>query len=245
MKYLLVIANYKDQRQEIFDKHYSPRNKEFCQKYGYEYIVSSGIDMFRNNPTWWKFTVPKKLIDDGTIKEGDELLHLDADMIIHKMDLDYPCAKSFTYAIDNGNSHCMGNYKIKINDWSYRLMENILDETLWNECKDTELWTLWREQAAWYTLSGVPRHSWVDFRNLPHNGWHNTIDPFYIPKIKYSLGELYQNVEVLGPEWNTTLLTEDKETIPTGLMQYNIARSIKKNCIIRHFSAGQMWRLDY
>jgi hypothetical protein len=244
-KFLLVIANYKDQRQEIFDKYYSPRNKEYCQKYGYEYIESKGIEMFRSNPTWWKFTIPLKLIKDGVIKEGDQLLHMDADMIVHNLNYEYPCAKSFTYAIDNGNSHCMGNYSMKINDFTLNMMDDILNDDLWNQCKDTELWTLWREQAAWYTLAGIPRHSWIDFRIMPHHGWHQTEDPFFNARIKYSLKYLYDNVEILGPEWNTTLLVEDKSSIPDGLMTYNISKSRRSNCIIRHFSAGQQWRLDY
>lgn len=245
MKHFLVIANYSDQRQEIFDKVYSPRNKEYCQKYGYNYIVSKGIDLFRNNPTWWKFTVPLDFIKQGVIKEGDSLIHFDADMIYHDISKEYPCSKSFTYAIDNGNSHCMGNYSMIINEFSLTMMNNILDENLWQSCKDTELWTLWREQAAWYTLSGIPRHSWIDFRMMPHRGWHQTQDEFFKSKIKYSLSELYNNVDILGPEWNSTILIEDRNSIPEGIMQYNIAKSQRKNCIIRHFAAGQGWRTDY
>jgi hypothetical protein len=56
-KFLLVIADYKDQRQEIFDKYYSPRNKDYCHKHGYEYIESKGIIDFRSNPAWSKFLV--------------------------------------------------------------------------------------------------------------------------------------------------------------------------------------------
>jgi len=242
---MLVVANYKDQRQEIFDNYYSPRNKEYCQRHGYEYIVSSGIEIFRNNPTWWKFTVPLHLIQTGIVKENDIILHLDADMIIKDTSIEYPHSKNFTYAIDNGNSHCMGNYSMRITEWTNDMILSILDEKLWNECKDTELWQLWREQAAWYTLSGVPRHSWVDFRILPHRGWHQTQDEFFKNKIKYSLDDLYNNVEILGPEWNSTILSEDRNSIPDGIFQYNIARSKKDNCIIRHFAAGQQWRLDY
>jgi hypothetical protein len=244
-KFLLVVANYKDQRQEIFEKYYSPRNKEFCQKHGYEYIVSKGIEIFRSNPTWWKFTVPLDLIDRGIVNQGDVILHLDADMIIKNTDLEYPHQKNFTYCIDNGNSHCMGNYSIRVTEWTRNMFKNILDEKLWNDCKDTELWQLWREQAAWYTLAGVPRHSWIDYRIMPHKGWHQTQDEFFKNKVKYSLHELYNNVEVLGPEWNSTILSEDKDTIPDGIFQYNIARSKRDNCIIRHFAAGQAWRLDY
>lgn len=243
-KFLLVVANYKDQRQEIFDKIYSERNKEYCYKHGYEYVVSPGIEIFRSNPTWWKFTVPQKLINDGVVKDGDTILHLDADMIYHDINIEYPHVKPFTYAIDNGNSHCMGNYTLRVCDWSRKLIENILDESLWNTHKDSDLWKLWREQAAWYTLAGIPRHSWVDFRILPHKGWHQTDDQTR-QQFKYSLKELYENVDVLGPEWNSTILSEDRDSIPEEIFQYYISKSSRKNCIIRHFAAGQAWRTDY
>ena len=32
--------------------------------------------------------------------------HIDADMSIHRLDLEYPSHKSFTYCIDSGNTHC-------------------------------------------------------------------------------------------------------------------------------------------
>ena len=239
------MANYGDERQEIFEKYYSPRNKEYCQKYGYEYIVSSGVREFRSNFSWSKFLVISQLIKNETIKEGDKILHLDADMTFHKLDCEYPCAKSFAYSIDNGNTHCMGNFSMTINDFSLQLIADILDEKLWNECKDTEIWKLWYEQAAWYTLCGIPRHSWVDYRIIPHRGWHQTQDLFFQNKIKYSLNTLYNNVEILGPEWNTTLIKEDSDSIPEGLMTYNISKSLRKNCIIRHFAGGQKWRVDY
>jgi hypothetical protein len=33
-KYLLVIARYKDQRQDFFEKLISPLNKKYCEKWG-------------------------------------------------------------------------------------------------------------------------------------------------------------------------------------------------------------------
>jgi hypothetical protein len=85
-KILFVIANYKNTRQQFFEEHFSPRNKKFADIHGYEYIVSSGGNIFRGNPTWWKFTLVKEMLDNGTLQEGDELLHLDADMRIDKFD---------------------------------------------------------------------------------------------------------------------------------------------------------------
>jgi hypothetical protein len=71
------------------------------------------------------------MLNDGTLQDGDELLHMDADMRIDKFDEDYPCDKSFSVAIDNGNSFCMGSYKLKVNSWTRSLVDNILDESLW------------------------------------------------------------------------------------------------------------------
>jgi hypothetical protein len=244
-KILLVIANYSDGRQNLFETHYSPRNKIFAEKFNYEYVVSKGIEMFRENPTWWKFTLVKKMIQDGTLKDGDKILHLDADMIFHNLDNDYPNEKSFTYAICNGNTHCMGNYSMTINDWSKKVIDDILNEDLWNTCRNTELWKMWREQAAWYTLSGVPRHSWDSFYSMNNYGWHTSQDDLLKTKIKYSLDELHKNVTVLPPKWNTTMVEEDSDTIPGEVMKYNIIKTKKSETIIRHFAAGQSWRLDY
>jgi hypothetical protein len=238
-KILFVIANYKDTRQQFFEEHFSPRNKKFANIHGYEYIVSSGGTIFRKNPTWWKFTLVKEMLDNGTLQEGDELLHLDADMRIDKFDNDYPCDKSFSICIDNGNTFCMGSYKLKVNKWTIQLIESILDDSLWNKCNNEPHWQAFREQAAFYTLCGIVPHSWVPFLNLPNYGWHQN----KTENTKYTLDELHNNVQVLGPEWNTTLLAEDYQEIGPALMQYNITRSKKEDTIIRHFAGGQEWKV--
>jgi hypothetical protein len=238
-KILFVIANYKDQRQQFFEEHFSPRNKKFADIHGYEYVVSSGGPLVRNNPTWWKFTLVKEMIDSGLLQHGDELLHLDADMRIDKFEKDYPCDKSFSICIDNGNTFCMGSYKLKINDWSINLINNILDEKLWQKKKDDPHWQAFREQAAFYILCGIVPHSWIPFLELPDYGWHQNKSE----DTKYSVDELYKNVQVLGPEWNTTLLAEEYAEIGPALMQYNITKSKKEDTIIRHFAGGQQWRI--
>lgn len=237
-KILFVIANYKDYRQQFFEKHFSPLNKKFADIHGYEYIVSPGGSIFRNNPTWWKFTLVKDMIDSGILQEGDELLHLDADMRIDKFDQDYPCDKSFSICIDNGNTFCMGSYKLKVNEWSKKLIDNILDEKLWQKKKNDPHWLSFREQAAFYTLCGIVPHSWVSFLALPNYGWHQNKTEDTI----YSLEDLHKNIQVLGPEWNTTLLSEEFIEIGPALMQYNITHSKKEDTKIRHFAGGQQWK---
>lgn len=231
-KFLLVIANYKDHRQNIFDNQISPRNKEFAQQHGYEYIVSKGGDIVRGNPTWWKFTIPAQMYNQGVLRDGDTLLHLDADMVFHKLDRDYPCDKSFSYSIDNGNTHCMGNYSLKINQWSKKMINYILSEELFLKMKTDHHWLGFREQAAWYTLSGVCHHSWVPFLDMPNYGWHSK----FTDETRYSVRELQEHVQVLGPEWNTTLIDPGN--------RYYIQPSDPKDTIIRHFAGGQPWKVE-
>ena len=113
-KYLLVIADYQSPKKEIFAEQISPRNKEWAEQHGYEYIVVTGEEPIRNSVHWRCFTVPAKMVNDGTLKEGDTLVNFDADMVVSKMEHDYPNDKTFAYSIDNGNTHCMGNYSLKV-----------------------------------------------------------------------------------------------------------------------------------
>jgi len=123
-KYLLVIARYKDHRQDFFEKFMSPRNKEYCERWGFEYIeIKNDVDLkvHRGNPTWWKFTLIQEMIDSGKLLDGDIITHLDADMAIVDLEKEYVTKKDFSYAIDSGNTHCMGNLSIRIGDWSKRV----------------------------------------------------------------------------------------------------------------------------
>ena len=44
-KYLMVIARYKDWRQEFFETHMSPKNKEYCELHNFEYIeIKNDVD---------------------------------------------------------------------------------------------------------------------------------------------------------------------------------------------------------
>ena len=75
-KYFLVIARYKDEKQEIFDNHISPINQKYCDKHGFEYVVIGNdepLELVRDNPTWWKFTVVQDWINKGQFGEGTML----------------------------------------------------------------------------------------------------------------------------------------------------------------------------
>ena len=243
----MVIANYPDHRQDFFKTHFSPRNKEYCKIHGYEYLEYLGsYKPFRDHPTWWKFTIVRDLINDGTLKEGDTLTHIDADMSIHRLDLEYPAHKSFTYCIDSGNTHCMGNYSIKVNEWSRNMFDLLLDDNRYENLKDKitvheyfghrdSFWSVFREQASWYSLAGIKRHSNIPFYNLAHYGWHSDKDEWTV----YSLEELYEHVEVLPTCWNVTEMPGESGCT------FNINPVERKDVIIRHFAGGQPWRDDY
>jgi len=87
-KILFCVAEYKDHRQDIFDNHYSPKNQQYADKWGYEYRVYKKQPEFRGNPTWWKFTLLQEMIK-GELSEGDVVVNLDADMVIVDGSEDY------------------------------------------------------------------------------------------------------------------------------------------------------------
>jgi hypothetical protein len=249
MKILLVIANYKDNRQKIFDEGISLINQEYCRVHGFNYIVSSGIETGRESPIWQKFFYVKKLLNENALKDGDKITVLDADMVFAKIsyvspdkNFSYETGKSFSYAIDNGNTHCMGNYTMTINEWSRRMVDLVIDEERFQKYKSTEIWQRWAEQASWYSLCGIKEHSWIPFLNLPNYGWHSnkTDDTLF------SIEELEEHIEIRPPEWNTTLLEEEADDPVSQMLQkYNIIRTKKENTIIRHFGGGQPWREEY
>ncbi|NBO99150.1 MAG: hypothetical protein EBU90_03350 [Proteobacteria bacterium] len=246
-KYLFVIARYNDVRQNWFDEKISPRNREYCERHGFKYIEVRGehqVESFRNNPTWWKFTIVRDAIRANKIVDGDIVTHLDADMYIVKPECEYRTNKSFSYSIDNGNTHCMGNYTIQVNEWSRALLDNILSEERYQKLKDVEslhiafneyssFWSHFREQASWYSLAGIKRHSWEPFLKMPNFGFHSdkTKDTLY------TLEELHKHVEVRPASWN---VTHDYESTD----RFNINKVEDKDVIIRHFAGGQYWDVE-
>lgn len=248
-KYLLVIARYNDWRQQFFETYFSPRNKEYCDKWGFEYIEiknDTSLELFRGNPTWWKFIILRDMINSCTINDGDIFTHLDADMAIVDINKEYITNKSFSYSIDSGNSHCMGNYSIKINEWSKNMINLILDDERYIKLNNvvtkheafghyTSFWHEFREQASWYSLAGIKRHSWEPFWNLPNLGWHSSVDDNTV----YSIEELEKNVEILPTEWNVTEMNGETDGM------FNINKTNPDDVIIRHFSGGQPWRKEW
>jgi hypothetical protein len=247
-KILLVFADYPEEKQKFFDTYMSPRNQEYAYKHGFEYLeLKENLYKYRGNYTWLKFTILEQMIDDGYVSDGDIVTHLDADMAIVKTDMLYAPedGKTFCYSIDSGNTHCMGSYSVRINDWSRNLVKNILSEDRFKHYIDKiyphpvvnnyNFWGWFREQASWYSLAGIVPHSNEPFWNLPNYGWHSEKDEYTL----YSLNELYENVQLLSTEWNVTEMPGE------SYCQYNINKIDSENVIIRHFAGGQPWRKEW
>ena len=245
-KVLLVFGSYADHRQQFFDKYMSPRNQEYADKHGFEYLeIKENLYKYRGNYTWLKFTIIEQMMDDGYVTDGDIVTHLDADMCIANIQIPYETNKSFSYAIDSGNTHCMGNYSVRVNEWSRQMIKNILSDERYEYFKDKiyhhplvpnyNFWGWFREQASWYSLAGIVPHSEESFWNLPNNGWHSDNTDMTL----YSLDELNEHVEILPTEWNVTEMEGESSC------QYLINKVNREDVIIRHFSGGQKWRVEW
>ena len=237
-KILLQIANYQDYRQDYFLK-FQEKTKNFALRHNYVYH-SFNTKIGDRNYSWQKIVRANQLLQDKYINDDDIIFCLDADACIFDISDDFPCTNNFNYSIDNGNTHCMGIWYMRINDWTRKLLENFLDQNLYDKYKNTELWQTWSEQGCWYTLTGLPRHSWISYKNLENYGWNSVINDDMI----YNIQQLNDNVCILDTKWNTTILEEDYNTIDSNIQQYNIVKTKKEDTKIRHFG-GQKWRLDY
>lgn len=244
MKYLFVMANYPDWRQDFFDEYISPHNKAYCKKWGYKYLEVNNAEPFRGNHTWNKFKIPLDMFENHKFDMGDTLTHIDADMAI-SMDHDLSFDKNFTYGIDSCNTHCMGFYSIKINAWTHHLLCSILSSYRYEALKDkksvgsmneySSFWEIFREQASWYSLAGIKRHSWTPFFDLPNFGFHSSKNEWTY----YNLDELKKNVRVLPVEYNVTHIPEEDGDDKFYMNPCN------KTPIIRHFAGGRKWRKEY
>lgn len=245
-KYLLVLSNYTDYRKEFFEKYISVRNKEYCKIHNYEYIEINNFEKIRDKYGWVKPFKINELIETFFLKENDKLLCLDADILIVKPELEFPVNKSFTYSIDTGNTHCMGAYSITINEWTKRLFKNIISEERYNKLKDKQtiherfknyssFWDIFYDQASWYSLAGIKRHSDIPFKDLKDFGWHSDKNEDTV----YSLEELYENIEILNSNWNVT------EFVPETGGTFYINKVKKEDVILRHFAGGQKWREEW
>lgn len=248
-KYLIVLASYNDWRQEFFEKYTRPNNKNYCFKNNFEYMEFNKDNIktvFRDSMVWTKFHNINQLILNKYFKYGDIITQIDADMAITDHNASIQTSKSFAYAIDSCNTHCLGMYTISLNDWSYELIQNILSEdrykrlnnklTIGSMGEQSSFWQIFTEQASWYSLAGIQRHSWIPFILMKNWGWHSDKNEDTI----YNLSDLYLNVEILPTCFNVTHIPEED-----GNDKFYMIPTQKQETIIRHFAGGRIWRKEY
>jgi hypothetical protein len=219
----------------------SPRNAEYAKKHGFEYIEMLKLPrepngrFFRDNPTWLKFKIVKDWIDAGELKDGDIVSHIDANICVADISKPFQTSKSFGYAIDSCNTHCMGAYTITVNEWSRNMLKTMLSDSLYEKCKSEDHWKTFREQAAWYTMCGISPHSWVPFTALDDYGFHGQKSP----NLQYSIEELCENVEIFPTEWNVTHVAGE------GFNDHFMVPTHRKDTVFRHFAGGGLWDEAY
>ena len=246
-KYLLVISIYPDERQRKFETQHSPRNVSYCNHHEFTYIEIKELNDIpvicrQRAIVWYRFFYIKYWIDHGFFKDGDIVSQIDADICIAngKYPLQPSEGKSFAYAIDSCNTHCMGVFSLRVTDWSKQMLNNLLDENRWNKYKDTPFWKVFHEQASWYSLAGIKdtfqnpgQIGWSRVANL---GWNSTErnDPVY------SLDELNKNVEILPVEWNVTDWSGASQ-----YFRFPTKTDKREDVIFRHFAGKGEWDISW
>lgn len=236
-KILLCYANYSGEKHEFIETYTSKNFTDYCSLNNIQFLFvrDTSKHNIERHPTWMSWKIISDLIDSGSISDGDIISSIDADTCIVKKDASLFTSKSFGYAIDSCNTHCMGFYSLKINEWTKKLVKNVLDEERYQRLKDTPIWKMWNDQASIYTLFGIQRHSWIPFDLLENNGWHShkTSDTIY------SIEELHEHVEIMPTEWNVTHVAGE------GFNEYFINPTQKRDTVIRHFAGSPYWLKEY
>ena len=244
-KYFLIIARYPDWRQEFFNEYIYPRSEEYCKIHGYEFIyISEGIEKIRNSYTWNKPFIINDMLQNK-LKEGDVLTSFDADAIIVDKYKDFipPEDKSFTYSIDTANTHNMGLYSLRNNEWTRNLFKLIIDEDRYLSLSNNisyheglntynKFWESLPHQASIYSLFGIKRHSEKSFFDIKNYGWNSSVDKW----TAYDVESLKDNIEILPTNWNVTEVRGESSCI------FYINKSTYNNVIVRHFAGPQKWR---
>ena len=86
-KYLMCVVSYADsKKQEYFETFHSPRNQEYCDYHGFEYLPITDFNTIPNyckerRIYWYRLFLIRHWITLGRFKTGDIVSHLDADGI--------------------------------------------------------------------------------------------------------------------------------------------------------------------
>lgn len=251
-KFFISIGRFSGEKERIYNTYLSPRNKQFCNLHNIKYIsVDNSIKLNLAeiyNHHYIRFWIIKQALDSGKIKDGDIVYHYDADIFIAKLDKCIEPKKSFTYAIDSGNTHIAGMFCMIINDFTRKLIDLYLNIEnvekakrilVYNEHNKREEPMFAHDQYMFYHYAGIKPHSWESFWDLPHRGFHSCVTPL----TEFSIEELEDNIEILPTPWNVTHLVE--ETGDNGKPNtYDINRCKKEDVINRHFAGGQTWNAE-
>tara|TARA_R110000823_G_scaffold62811_6_gene148603 strand:- start:634 stop:1389 length:756 start_codon:yes stop_codon:yes gene_type:complete len=230
----------------------SKRNEQFCKLHDITYISVQNhheINMAEiSNHHYIRFWVIKQAILANKIKDGDIIYHYDADIFIAKLDKCIEPTKSFTYAIDSGNTHIAGLFCMVINDFTRKLIDLYLNLDNINKAQNIMVYDeytkaerpMWEhDQYMFQHYAGIKRHSWQSHWELPNFGLRSYITPLTV----FSLDELKENVEIIPTCWNVTHLVD--ETGENGKPAiFDINRCEKNEVINRHFAGGQEWRCE-
>ena len=202
--YCIGVFNTNDYRYEIFNNQIKDRNQKYCDYHGIEYMHITETKLFRNCYSWTRFKIGRDLMDQ--LNEGDILLNIDADMCIVNGKNSFETKKQFTYSIDTGNSHCLGLWSVKVSDWSKKFFDDLLSENLYEKYKDDEFIKTFKEQAMFYYISGIVKHSDYCFLKKESFGY-NELD---YETTLYTKEELLANIEILPSNWNVSYIKNQR-----------------------------------
>lgn len=236
-KVMVCYANYTGEKKDFFNSLTEENFREYCNTNDIEFymVKDKSRHSIDRHPTWMSWQIINDLMKNY-LNMGDKVFSLDADTCIVDMNANLLSSnKSFSYAIDSCNTHCMGYYAITVNDWSKKFVGRVLDENVYQRRKDTPIWKMWNDQASVYELFGIKRHSWKPFSLLPNNGWHSSVSQ----DTTYSLNEIYENVEILPTTYNVTHVTGE------SFNEFFINPTPGSDTIIRHFAGCPTWDANY
>lgn len=236
-KVFVCYANYNGEKKKFFETLTESNFKEYCDRNNIElYLIKEqGKHKIDRHPTWMSWKIIDDLLEENYLQNGDKVFSLDADTCIVDMNSDLTSKKSFSYAIDSCNTHCMGFYSINVDDWSRKLVKNVLDENRYQKLKNSPIWKMWNDQASIYELFGIKRHSWIPFELLENFGWHTASSSDTL----YSLEELHSHVEILPTTYNVTHVAGE------SFNEYFINPTPGSKTIIRHFAGCPTWDARY
>jgi hypothetical protein len=258
-KYLTTFSFYEGEREYLYNTYAKPRFQKYADLHGLKFVELNKFNFnietihpeigIKDNLHFNRWLLFKKLLDAGTLKDGDIVYNIDADIFIKEINQFFIPEKSFTYAIDSGNTHCFGFFVLKISPFTRTLIDNIISRERWLKVRDHVFfnehdnkhgkWFI-ADQQMYYTCAGIKPHSWKSFYELENLGFHSYPTEHTI----FTLEELKENVEVLPTEWNVTHLID--ETMENGKRcAYDIVHSTREKAIFRHFAGGtQPWRFQ-